>query len=303
MRRLSSALGLLALVLLAGCHNLPWNNKPSPTPPPQVRGSEVPDAPTLVRVLNENAQHVQSLECRDLDILAHAEGKQIGLTGVMSCQKPRNLRLQATLFGSPAVDMGSNEQEFWYWISKAEPPYLVHCSYQDLGRGNVNLPFPFQPDWVMEALGMAEYNPQGKYQVREGRGTVELIEETTSSQGQPVRKVTVFNRSSLGTKQPMVIAHVLQDVNGKEICSAHITEAQWDKAKTFVVPYRVTLSWPSQKIKMDMKLDSPRINGLTDVARAQMFTRPQMANVKSVDLAQVQMRPTSQVQRARGQIR
>jgi hypothetical protein len=298
MRQITSALGLAALLVLAGCK--PWLRQPNGVPPPAASGPQTVDAGTLVSSLNANAQRLQSLQVDDLDIQARADGNYVGLVGVMSCQKPRNFRLMANVFGSQAVDMGSNGQEFWWWISKADPPYLVHCAYQDLSRGNVYLPFPFQPDWVVEALGMGEYNPAGSYQVKMNPQTVELIEQTTSLQGQPVRKVTVFDRATAGTQWPKVVAHVLQDSGGNEICSARIVDYRADKATGAVVPHQVVLSWPAQKIRLDMKLDGVKVNALTEQRAAALFSRPQLRNVRDIDLARLPAQPTGQVQRVRG---
>lgn len=298
MRQITSALGLAALLLLAGCK--PWLRQPGPTPPPRAAGPETVDAGTLVGALNANAQRLQSLQVDDLDIQAHADNEQIGLVGVMSCQKPRNFRMMANCLGSQAVDMGSNNQEFWWWISKSDPPALIHCAYQDLARGNVYLPFPFQPDWVVEALGMGEYNPAGNYQVKVNPQTVELVEQTTSLQGQPVRKVTVFDRATVGTAWPKVVAHSLQDSGGTEICSARILDYRADKATQAVLPHKVVLSWPAQKIRLDMTLDGVKVNALSEQRAVALFSRPQLRNVREIDLARLPAQPTGQVQRVRG---
>jgi hypothetical protein len=250
-----------------------------------------------VRYLNDNGDRLQSLECGDLWIDAQDNGQKVSLPGVMTCARPRNFRLQATLLGNPAVDMGSNNNEFWYWISRADPPYLVHCSYADLARGDVSLPFPFQPEWALEALGMAHYEPNGNYQLKPNAKTVELIEQTTSSQGQPVRKVTVFDRASLASGRPQVRAHLLQDAKGQLICAAQITQYQADRTTGAVFPHLITLSWPAQGLAMTMKLDSVRVNALDQNRSLALFSRPQMSHIQTVDLARWQARPTGRVQR------
>ena len=54
------------------------------------------------------------------------------------------------------MDIGSNDSEFWFWISKAEPvPYVFHCGYQELARGGVDMPFPFQPDMIVADSGFS----------------------------------------------------------------------------------------------------------------------------------------------------
>ena len=79
-------------------------------------------------------------------------------------------------------------------------PPQFHCSYQALREGKVRmLPFPFQPDWIMETLGMGQYGPATRYepQVVVEAEKLKLIEKIRSPQGVPVKKVTVFNRRKM----------------------------------------------------------------------------------------------------------
>src|SRR5262249_27578444 len=151
--------------------------------------------------------------------------------------------------GQPTVDIGSNDQEFWYWISKAKPPYVFHCAYTDLDRGGVPLPFPFQPDMILAALGMAEYDPNKSYEVKTNPRTVELIDSTTV-QGQPVQKVTVFNRNPASRDQPVVVAHVLRNAQGREVCSATVSEVRVDPATGAVIPRRVRLVCQAERVEL-----------------------------------------------------
>ncbi len=304
MRRTSCAVGLAALLLAAGCNNFRgiWpsgNAQVQPRPLP-----DTVDAATLVRSLNDNAARLQSLQAEDVAIDVRADGQHVGLSGIMSCQKPRNFRLVATVFGSQAVDLGSNDREFWYWIKQADPPYLVHCAYADLARGGVYVPFPFQPDWVLETLGMAEYSPDpARYQVAVGPTSVQLVEQTTSAQGQPVKKVTFFDKKTGPSGRPTVIAHALQDANGREICSARVSSLQAAGNTGAVIPQVVTLIWPAQKVEMKMTLTGVRVNGLQPGQPVAVFARPQLRNVPEIDLAHLPAQPTGMVQRVRGSMR
>ena len=127
----------LGLPLLAGCANFPML-RPNPTPPPAPIPQEVPQADSLIDYLNYHSRQVQSINVADLDLDAKQNGQGAGLRGWLVCQKPRNFRLVAKVIANPEIDMGSNNNEFWYWIRRMEPhPYLFHCSYQDLGHGPV----------------------------------------------------------------------------------------------------------------------------------------------------------------------
>ncbi len=151
------------------------------------------------------------------------------------------------------------------------------------------MPFPFQPQWVMESLGLGPYGPADRYTLEHDSQTIKLVEKTTSSQGTPVRKVIVFRRDPLPLKSttPQVTHYLLlDDTTGKEICSAHITEVQHDNATGAVVPRRIALLWPSEDLKLAMRLDGVTIN--TPVTPS-MFTRQNMPNTQSFNLVRMQV--------------
>src|SRR5262245_36929915 len=199
MRQVTLGLGLGAALALCGCSGI---QRPTPSADRRPRiDTRQPSAASMVAYLNENARRIQGLSCTDVTLDCKADGDSGVLSGRLDCQKPRNFRLTARVVGQPTVDIGSNDQEFWYWISKAKPPYVFHCAYTDLDRGGVPLPFPFQPDMILAALGMAEYDPNKSYEVKTNPRTVELIESTTV-QGQPVQKGTVVNRNPASRDQP-----------------------------------------------------------------------------------------------------
>lgn len=297
MRYALYGLGLGSALVIAGCHWPFMRNNQQAVPPQAQATAEVPTAAALIAQLNANAQHVQSVDCRDLDLDARQGRQAVGLTGWMVCQKPKNFRMSGKVVGKQAVDMGSNSQEFWYWISEAQPPYIFHCSYEDFARGTARMPFPFQPDWILEAMGIAEYRSPENYQVVPHPNNIELIEHTLSPQGQKVRKVTVLNRG----RGNQVTAHLLQDANGKLICGAYITETMQDRATGVFLPRRLNLVWPAENMELKMKLDNVTVNGQLAADRvARLFTRPSMANVASYDLARGLDPAAGPVQRTRG---
>jgi hypothetical protein len=285
---------------LLGCMGLTGSRNPNP--PPALILDKTPEPANLVRYLNDNAAKINSLESADLDLDVQAE-RSIGLSGSLFCQKPKNFRLIAKMpvAGSKAADFGSNSQEFWYWISQDRPPTLYHCAYSDLESGNVMLPFPLKPDWVLEALGMGAPAPVGTPEQEQARGRsfnvskssdnrfLYLTERTTSPQGQPVTKTTMFNNFNVaaGGKTPQVVAHYLYDSRNQIVCQATVIEVQRDAKTDAVVPRKVKLEWPAQKLALTLTLREVAVNSpKTDMAsNPKLFTRPAMDNVPTFDLA------------------
>jgi hypothetical protein len=292
-------LGIALLLLSAGCQDSKWAFLRSSHDNAAVAGQKAPTEAELVNYLNYNSQRIQSIHVKDLQLDGQQGMSSFGLNGWMICRKSRDFRLQADAIGKTMTDIGSNDREFWYWIAKADPPYLIHCSYADLRSGNVELPFPFQPEWVMEALGMGEYGSAENYKLVTSGRTYQLGQDTVGSQGQRVRKIVVFNRDPAKFQ---VVQHVLQDGNGKEICTAYISDAQYIKSAGVTIPKRVVLRWPAQKLQLTLRLDDVVVNPPIEPDRAvAIFTRPIMQGVQSVDLARRQIDgPADQLRPAGG---
>ncbi len=304
MRRLQVVLiGSAALLVsvLGACNHTPLIgprvDKDRPPLPERL-----PEAPALVKYLNDNANLVQAVECTSLGINCTQGSQSVGLDGRMICQKPRNFRLTAQLLGSSTADIGSNDKEFWYWISKATPPHVYHCSYAELATGKVNVPFPFQPDMVVAALGMATYDEKATYQLNSPprANYIELIQQTTSSQGQPVQRITVFAKTVQKAPAPQVIAHVLKDARGKLIAKATIQSVRIDRATGAALPTNLTLEWPDQKLKMTLLMNDVRSNnGLTAARAGAMFQRDDLSRkITTFDLARMQVDGPGGIRRA-----
>jgi hypothetical protein len=285
MRQLSAVLGLGAILLLSGCADSKWSIFRHPQETAQLPVKQPPTAAQLVAYLNRNAGQIQSLTCSNVDLDCKQGIQEFHIRGKLACQKPRNFRMQAEALGKTEADIGSNDQEFWYWIARGDP-YLIHCSYQDLANG-VRIPFPFQPEWVMEALGMSEYNPAQNYQVFDAGKAYQLVQNTKNSQGQAVRKVIVFNKEE---SRVQVTDHLLTDTTGKqEICRAHILEVK-EVARGVVLPRRVVFTYPAESLVLKMTLwrqvDDVFLNPQFDAQRATvLFRRPALSGVPSYDLA------------------
>jgi hypothetical protein len=275
MRSIIAGMGVAVLLFVLGCNSLtPHRRDPGVRVPTD---SVLPEAKQLVGYLNRNADALkgdEALLCQNLSIDCKADSQAVGLGGTMMCQKPRNFRLMAKVVGQPAVDIGSNDQEFWYWISKNNPPYLFHCSYEALQRG-ANIPLPFQPDMVVAALGLAHYDENKKYELKVPPRAqyFELIEQTVSPQGQPIQKVVVFNRTRVDAPNPQVIAHVLRDAQGKTICQATIRRVQMNRETGVAYPQEVIFNWPAQKIEMKMQLNDLKVEKLSPEKVAKVFSR------------------------------
>ena len=291
MANTAGGLALLAPFVL-GCSLLPGvRDNIKPPPPATAAPGSKPTVESLVEYLNQQASRVQNLRAT-VDIDAKGGTQVIGLSGRIAAQKPLQFRLMADVLAKSMVDIGSNNDEFWYWIARDDPPYLYHCAYKDLATGKVNVPFPFQPDMVLAALGMAEYDPKAKYELRKQERVWELVQSTVSANGQKVTRITVFNKEISKPGLPQVLGHAIMDASGKLVCKAVVEKVKEDRDTNSKLPSVVKIEWPSMKMSMKLMLHNIETNKIDDATSARLFTRTGL-KYEPFDLARGRATPTS----------
>lgn len=246
-------------------------------------------ADRVVAYLNTQADRIGSLEAGDISLTARAQGSTPPtLDGSLLVQKPRYFRLVGRFLGSQEVLVGSNEERFWFYVKRDPSDALFHCAYTDFEKG-VDLPFPFDPAWVLEAMGMARVPSDAppRIEVDEKANTVRLIQDGTLH-GQRVRKVTVCYLAPTSRNVPQVRAREVYDERGRVICKAtiksvtRIAVGKDPAGETVyaVVPQVVKLDWPAQDTTLELDLGRVRINERLPMEAFQM---PRLGS-KQVDL-------------------
>ncbi len=190
------------------------------------------------------------------------------------------------MLGSLAVDIGSNDTEFWYWINKAEPPDQVYCSYKDLHAGRVrSAALPLDPEWLMETIGLGNYGRPEKYKLESNAESLRIVEKSTSPQGKPIRKIVILKRWAVQAPIPQILAYSLvDDASGREICAAEIKETWVDGPTGALLPRRIEFRWDidEQKGTLLLKVGGTTVN---PIIRPNVFTRRPMPSVVSRNLA------------------
>jgi len=244
-----------------------------------------------------------------------ASGKDLGLVSVtlrgdLAAAQPRKFRLVAQGAMAGKVDLGSNDQQFWMYLNDTKQPVYVFCSHQDFESGKARLPggLPFEPDWVMQALGMVHLpdprgpqTPQGvPYTVtpsERGERAYTLSWSATTPAGQPIRKEVVFaaDAADPARHQSQVKRHVMRDEKSKKV----IASAEIKSARTVTVtdprtrqpaaaqyPTHVVLRWEEQKFEMDLTLEQAQVNQpMPEEQARRLFSRPDIRGTPAVDLA------------------
>lgn len=271
MRYVTAATCLAVLTFFVGCSFFGVRDEQA-----RVRDSGAAQSESQVlQTLNQNSARINALDCTHLEIDCKQGSQQVTPVGWMTCQKPRSFCLKAKAVGKDAVFMGSNSDEFWYWMK--DQPYLAHCSWEALQRGNVQgMQFPFQPEWLMEVLGMGTYDEDiKKYTVSTKDGMYVYEQAAQSPTGDPMKKVMIVDRTKY-YGVPTVKEFQLRDKDNKVLCSAVVTKPQYDKEYRAVFPFEVVVKMPNEQGDVTLKftLRDAKVVREIDRSRAEgMFSR------------------------------
>ena len=181
MRKTSLVLVAAVLAPAVGCS---WLREHTGTTDQTKKGTgklEARPAADFVAYLDERAARLPAIEYGDTNLTVYENGRRavpVALRGSLTAAQPRNFRMVNQPFtGSGKVDLGSNDEQFWIYLNDPTAPKPVYgfATHADFQANRVKLPMgvQFDPDWVMQALGMVRFpaprpggQPDQQYDVR-----------------------------------------------------------------------------------------------------------------------------------------
>jgi hypothetical protein len=267
----------LAALLFAGggasCHNLA-SQYTAPVP------RALPSAPSLadvVRVVNDNSARVQSLYTTD----ATLSGPLIpaSLKTSIALERPQRFRLRGDHIVGPEVDLGSNDQLFWFWVRRNQPPALYFCRHEQFATSPLRRVIPVEPAWLIEALGLVYFDPNlqhhGPHSVGAGRLRIESPRPTLYGQ---LRKVTEIDE----TRAWVVAQHLYDERNGL-VASALASDHRRDAATDVTLPREIEIQWPASQLTLKVRVNQWQVNAL-GAGSASLWTMPEYPGWNAMDL-------------------
>ncbi len=267
----------LAVLASVGCAiSMPFAQNKYGAPLPENAGIE-----EVVQRVNANIERLQAWRSSDLRISGRS--LPVHLTGHVAVERPRNFRLTAGALGmTDEADFGSNSEWFWFWVHRGQPPYVFQARHDDMQHSEVlRQAIPFQPDWLIEALGVVPIDPKQVSRIEPGedRQTVNLIFDLLSPSNQPVQKII-----RVDLRHSVVLGHYLYDANRRLIAKADL--GKFEVQEGIIMPHLISLEWPqagAQSLQISLELGQIEIN--PNSMASHMFEVPNKApNYPSCDI-------------------
>lgn len=290
----------IAALGMMGCRT--YGTAPSPRllPPPEPKSSF--DVQEFVSEHNRNAEIVESLQARP-QITASMAKQLTGtpLTGALVMERPRNFKLELRSdrgFSKPSVaDIGSNDDEFWFWVKNDKDKSLYVCNHDDLP--STPLAVSFQPDWIIDALGLKTISPQEAREIKVKPGadpkTTELVFPPSRSNGQAfARIVTVTNADRRIRTHRLYAADrktllAQADISEYQEVSTDGESSDGSPDVVCLLPKVVRLDWKQEQFTLAVNLKEVELNSFDPKQRSTVFVEPKIEGYARVNMANSRM--------------
>jgi hypothetical protein len=287
-------LAMMATLGLGGCRALSNGSLVGKSPPRTERAFDV-DA--FVAEHNRNVERIQSLEARPTVSLGGR--MRAAADGRLAMERPRNFKLELLSAGSPRADIGSNDEEFWFWMQDDPEKSINWCRYEDVASSAV--PISYQPDWIIAALGLkaisAEEAAGIKIRANKGTetGTTALVFPSTRNGGEVyTREIIVWNKTRLIKEHRLYAGKASNLIAQAEVSKYEEIEIDSREAgdrESCHVPGNIKLEWKPQRLILDVTLAPAGreilVNQFDHSRSASLFVEPRVPSYTRVNLAEL----------------
>lgn len=228
---------------------------------------------------------LKSYRCDDVRV--RMKGIPAPMRASIVVEAPRNLRLRVAnpLSGGEAVDIGSNEQQFWFWAKDSKPANVLVCAHDQIAVATqvTSLPLPFRPDWLMEVLGVAPISGTG-YEVRRTdrqSPIVELVSEQRTPDQQPVRRIV-----KVDMPHGVVLEHRIESTSGELIAKATLSRHFRDPGTRLILPRVIAIDWPAAGQQLSLSLEFNTVDFNSPSESDAMWQSPEVPGYPEFDLGE-----------------
>ncbi|MEM8865645.1 MAG: hypothetical protein AAGF31_08910 [Planctomycetota bacterium] len=239
-------------------------------------------AAEVVAAVNQNTARIQSYTAPNASFSTPGMPGLPMLRGNIVLERPRRFRLRAgTALTGSEVDLGSNDQLFWLWAKRNEPPAVYFARHDQHATGAARMLLPIDPSWVVDALGLVTLDPAAAYQGPFPRadGALELRHTVTGPNG-PTQRVTVVDPT-----RAWVVEQHAYDQTGTLVASAIAEDFRFDPVQQVSLPERVTIRVPNADLALTINTGTVAIN-TPIVNPGQQWSLPNLEGYPQVDLGQ-----------------
>jgi hypothetical protein len=257
----------------------------SPFAPPGPAAPQVlPEAASreqIIAAVNSNSSRVRSITATSASITIPDTMNLPILTANIAAERPNRIRITGgTAITGQEMDLGSNDQLFWMWVRRNQPPAVYFCQHDRFANSAIRQMMPIEPSWLLSAIGMTEIDPA---QIVDGPtpcsgGTVELRSIMPSASGN-LQRITVID-----ARRAWVVGQYVYDPSGRTLLASAVAEShQYYPVEQVSLPQVISLKLPTAGMSLKIDMGRVQINQLSGDP-AQLWSMPAFDGYQKIDL-------------------
>ncbi len=279
LSRLVAVMIVVTAVALSGatCPSVLRGYQVGTMPLPRVLPPQ-PSLDQIIGAIHDNSQRVRNYMAPQAVISVPGVPR---LSAQVACEPPRRFRLRAqTAVSGNELDLGSNDDLFWLWIRRHEPPVMLFCRHDQYAQSSARRLLPIRADWMPELLGLISFDPndshEGPFPLSDGR--LEIRSRLTSPDGQLLKSTLVDGTTGLVLEQHLFAP------TGERLASVRTTQHRVDPTSGAALPRKVDVSWPASDVNFTLELKAVTTN-MPASDPGQLWQMPAYEGYEPIDLA------------------
>lgn len=199
----------------------------------------------IVKEINKENEKIKSLYVAKMPISLQQNGINAKAYGELAMQKDKRFRLKIThsLTGKE-MDIGSNDEFFWFWSKRMDPPFLHFAKHEDLEK--TMLRTALNPEWFIESINVNKIDLVD-IKITNFKEFIGIYQSKLSATGEPVTVLILIN-----PVEKKVKGRYLYNENDKMIAS---TEYQEEKILIIWYEEGIILNWDLSSARKNVGID------------------------------------------------
>jgi hypothetical protein len=280
--RILGWIGIFFICFVSGGATCARRDAPLPFPPPPVALTTAPSLEEIVSVVNRT-QNIQQLSSNSASVELLSMPSVPRLSATLNLEREKKFRLRASLpiILGAGIDLGSNDQVFWFEVPEGISKTLYYARHDQYRQQLNRAILPVDPTWFMDALGLVQIDPNTVVAapIKREDGKLEIRSTMMMPNGLYQRVCLVEQYGGYVTDQ------FLYAPGGNLVAQSQASNHVYYEQQQCALPHRVELSLaPAVGPPLSMRIDvgSYTVNQLLS-GDPQLFTMPASAS-QAVDL-------------------
>lgn len=198
--------------------------------------------------LNNKNKSIKSLTANNVTVKIWEGGFRFRLKGEMNYEKEKLFRIVISSIIGEELDLGANNDIFWYWSRRDRNPALYFAHYEDYNK--TRLKTPFNPVFLRSSLGLEEIVLNADSKMVNKDEFLTVINKTKNSMGESILHSTVIN-----TTNELIQGFVITDLDNNLLVSSEIQERNEQG-----IPEKIFYTWHEENRALFLEFSNPVVN-------------------------------------------